>query len=159
MDVILKLLSENARLKTKDIAVMAGMTEEAARAAVAEYEKQGVIKGYHAIVDWEKTERQLVRAIIEINVSPKRDYGFEEIAERIARFSEVETIYLMSGGYDLAAIVSGKTFQEVAKFVSHKLSPLESVLSTATHFVLRTYKESGVILCDEEMDERGNASL
>ena len=159
MDAILKLLSENARLKTKDIAVMAGKTEVEARAQIEDYEKRGVIKGYHAIIDWEKTEREIVRAIIEINVTPKRDYGFEEIAERIARFPEVETVYLMSGGYDLAAIVSGKTFQEVAKFVSHKLSPLESVLSTATHFVLRTYKESGIVLCDEENDERGNASL
>ena len=159
MDVILKLLSENARLKTKDVAVMAGKTEEETRAIMAEYEKAGVIKGYHAIIDWDKTERQLVRAIIEINVSPKRDHGFEEIAERVARFNEVESVYLMSGGYDLAAIVSGKTFQEVAKFVSHKLSPLESVLSTSTHFVLRTYKESGVAFCDDETDERGNASL
>ncbi|HPU58822.1 MAG TPA: Lrp/AsnC family transcriptional regulator, partial [Candidatus Avimonas sp.] len=114
-----------------------------------------VIRGYKAVVDWEKTDRPYVTALIELRVTPKRDFGFDSIAETIMRFNEVESVYLMSGGYDLAVIVSGRTFKDIAMFVAKRLSTLDSVISTATHFVLQRYKESGIILRGEEKDERG----
>ncbi len=154
MDKILKLLDENARLTNDQIAVMLGMTAAAVDEAIEKYERDGVICGYKALIDWEKVDREYVVARIELKVSPKRDHGFEEIAKRIAQFHEVESVYLMSGGYDLAVTVSGKTFKEIALFVAQKLSTLDSVLSTATHFVLRKYKERGVSYMSEERDER-----
>ncbi|WP_312641441.1 Lrp/AsnC family transcriptional regulator [Hydrogenoanaerobacterium sp.] len=154
MDKLLKLLEDNARMSNAQLAVMLDTSEENVAAAIAQYEKEGVIHGYTTLIDWEKTGRDLVMARIEIKVSPKKDRGFEEIAETIMEFDEVETVYLMSGGYDLALTVKGKTFKDVAMFVAHKLSPLDSVLSTATHFVLRKYKERGFQVIGEERDER-----
>ena len=154
MDKLLTLLEDNARMPNEQLAVMLGKSEEEVAAAIAGYEKDGVIHGYKTLIDWEKAGRDLVTARIEIRVSPKKDRGFEEIAETIMEFDEVETVYLMSGGYDLALTVTGKTFKDVALFVAHKLSPLDSVLSTATHFVLRKYKERGFRVVGEERDER-----
>lgn len=154
MDKLLRLLEDNARMSNEQLAVMLDTSEEEIAAAIAQYEKEGVIHGYTALIDWEKTGRDLVEARIEICVSPKKDRGFEEIAETIAEFDEVQTIYLMSGGYDLALTVKGKTFKEIAMFVAHRLSPLDSVLSTSTHFVLRKYKERGFKVAGEERDER-----
>jgi DNA-binding Lrp family transcriptional regulator len=147
-------LEENARFTYAQLAAALDVSEQEVAAEVAALEREGIICGYKALVNWEKTDRALVCARIEIKVAPKRDLGFEEIAQNIMRFDEVDTVYLMSGGYDLAVTVSGKTFQEVALFVAHKLSPMESVQGTATHFVLRKYKERGVIVCGEEHDER-----
>ena len=113
-----------------------------------------MIRGYKALIDWERTDREYVTAIIELRVSPKRDSGFESIAQSIMRLEEVESVYLMSGGYDLSVVVSGRTFQEVAMFVAKRLSPMDAVLSTATHFVLRRYKDRGVMFLDEVRDER-----
>lgn len=155
MDKLLKLLDSDARLTNAQLAVMLGCPEEQVAAQIAEWERSGVIRGYKAVIDWEKTDRAYVTALIELRVSPKPDSGFESIAETVMRFDEVESVYLMSGGYDLAVTVNGRTFREVAMFVAKRLSPLDSVLSTATHFVLRRYKDSGVMFLGEPKDERG----
>ena len=154
MDRLLNLLEENARYTNEQLAVMLGRTEEDVAAAIEAYEKSGVIRGYKALVDWDKTGEDKIFARIEIKVTPKKDFGFEEIASTIMEFEEVQSVYLMSGGYDLALTVSGRNFKEVALFVAHRLSPLDSVNSTATHFVLKKYKERGAILVEEEKDER-----
>ncbi|MDD2954743.1 MAG: Lrp/AsnC family transcriptional regulator [Oscillospiraceae bacterium] len=154
MDKLLNLLAENARYTNAQLAVMLGRTEDEVAVAIEEYEKTGVIRGYKALVNWDKTGEDKIFARIEIKVTPKKDFGFEEIARTIMEFEEVESVYLMSGGYDLALTVSGKNFKEVAMFVAHRLSPLDSVNSTATHFVLKKYKERGAILVEEEQDER-----
>ena len=139
MDKLLKLLDTNARLSNAELAVMAGMTEDAVAAQIAAWEKNGVIRAYKALVDWDRTDREYVTAIIELRVTPKRDAGCEAIAETNAAWDEVESIYLMSGGYDFSIVVTGRTFKEVAMFVANRLSTLDSVVSTATHFVLRRY--------------------
>ena len=156
MDRILKILEDNARLSLEDMAAMVDSTPQAVAAAIDEYAKAGVIKGYKTLVDWDKTDFVRVRALIELKVSPKKDHGFDEIASTIARFPEVDSVMLMSGGYDLGLVMTGKSFQEIALFVALRLSPLDDVLSTATHFVLRTYKKDGVVYVDENnKDERG----
>lgn len=155
MNKLLTLLSENARLSNAQLAVMTGQSEEEVAAQIAQWERDGVIRGYHSVIDWDRTDRDYVIARIELRVSPRKDLGFEGIAETIMRFDEVESVYLMSGGYDLAVTVSGRSFKDVAMFVSKRLSTLDSVLSTATHFVLRKYKVDGAILLGEEKDERG----
>ncbi len=154
MERLLKLLEENARLSVEDLAAMLNQTPEAVAAQMDEYEKQGVIRGYKALVDWEKTGTDKVKAVIELRVRPKKSHGFDEIATAIASMREVQSVLLMSGGYDLQLIISGHSFQEIASFVAKRLSPLDDVLSTATHFVLRTYKKDGVAYGEEETDER-----
>lgn len=139
MDKLLKLLDANARLTDAQLATMLGRTEDEVRAQISELEKSGAIRAYKAVVDWDKTDRDCVTAIIELKVIPRRDVGFEGIAEQIMAFEEVESVYLMSGGYDLSVRVNGRSFQEIAAFVAKRLAPLESVQSTATHFVLRRY--------------------
>lgn len=155
MDKLLKLLDANARLTDAQLATMLGRTEDEVRAQISELEKSGAIRAYKAVVDWDKTDRDCVTAIIELKVIPRRDVGFEGIAEQIMAFEEVESVYLMSGGYDLSVRVNGRSFQEIAAFVAKRLAPLESVQSTATHFVLRRYKESHVPFLGESKDERG----
>lgn len=155
MDKLLELLDSNPRLTNQQLSVMLGRSEKEVADQIAKWEREGVIRGYKAVVDWEKTDRPYVTALIELRVTPKRDFGFDSIAETIMRFNEVESVYLMSGGYDLAVIVSGSTFKDIAMFVAKRLSTLDSVISTATHFVLQRYKDSGIILRDEEKDERG----
>ena len=124
-------------------------------AQMAELEKAGVVRGYKALIDWDRTDRKYVTALIELRVTPQRNYGFDDLAERIMKFEEVETVYLMSGGFDLMVIVNGCTFKDVAMFVAKRLSTLDSVVSTATHFVLRRYKDRGVLFLGEDVDERG----
>ncbi|HIV88046.1 MAG TPA: Lrp/AsnC family transcriptional regulator [Candidatus Pygmaiobacter gallistercoris] len=156
MDRILRILEDNARLSLEDIAAMTDKTPQEVAAAIDGYAKEGIIKGYKTLIDWDKTDFVRVRALIELRVSPKKDHGFDEIASTIARFPEVDSVMLMSGGYDLGLVMTGKSFQEIAMFVALRLSPLDDVLSTATHFVLRTYKKDGVIFVDENSkDERG----
>lgn len=155
MDKLLKLLDTNARLTTAQMAAMLNTTAEDVEAKMAKLEQDGVVRAYKALIDWERTDRECVTAVIELRVTPKRDYGFEGIAETVMRFDEVESVYLMSGGYDLLVTVTGRTFKEVSMFVAKRLSTLESVISTATHFVLRRYKESGVMFLGEQKDERG----
>ncbi len=154
MNKLLKLLEKDARLTTAQLAAMMDCTEKEVADQIRALEKDGTIRAYQAMIDWGRTDRAYVTAMIELKVTPKRDYGFEAIAEQIMRFEEVETVYLMSGGYDLSVVVSGRTFQEVAMFVAKRLSTLESVVSTATHFVLRRYKEKGVPFLCEPKDER-----
>ena len=155
MDKLLKLLDSNARLTDEQLATMLNISEAEVRAQIAKLEKDGAIRAYKAVVDWDKTERSCVTAIIELKVTPRRDVGFEGIAEQIMAFEEVESVYLMSGGYDLSVRVTGRSFQEIAAFVAKRLAPLDSVISTATHFVLRRYKESNVMFLGENQDERG----
>ena len=150
MEKLLKLLDENARLSNEQMAVMLGMTPEEVAAEIDRLEKQGVIRGYKTVINWDKTQREYVTALIELKVTPKRDLGFDEIAHTIAAFEEVQDVYLMSGGFDVAVMLNGRTFQEIAMFVARRLSPLDSVISTATHFVLTRYKDGGVILNSEE---------
>jgi DNA-binding Lrp family transcriptional regulator len=159
MNEIIKLLEENARYTNEEIAIMLNLSAEEIRAQIAQLEKEGVIRGYKVILDREKLSENYVEALIELKVTPKRDFGFDEIADKIAQFSEVEDVYLMSGGFDLALIVTGKTFKDIALFVSQRLATLDSVVSTATHFVLSRYKEKGVLINNNSLDERGNASL
>lgn len=154
MDRLLSLLQANARLTNQQLAVMLGREEKDVEAAIAAYEKAGVIRGYQAVIDWDKTDSPTVFARIEIKVTPKKDFGFEEIARTIMDLEQVQSVSLMSGGYDLAVTVSGKTFRDIALFVAHRLSPIESVNSTATHFILKKYKERGIVLEEEVQDER-----
>ncbi|MBO7218122.1 MAG: Lrp/AsnC family transcriptional regulator [Clostridia bacterium] len=156
---LLKLLDKNARYTNAELAVMLGMAEEDVAKEIAELEKEGFIRGYKTVIDWEKLDTSYVSALIELKVSPQADYGFEEIAKRVMMYPEVESVYLMSGGYDLCVMVKSKTFQQVAMFVAKELSTIDAVVSTATHFVLRRYKELDVILCDDEQDDRGRVSL
>lgn len=152
---VLKLLARNARYTHEEIAVMLDITEDEVNKIVKELEKDGVLKGYKAIVDWEKTDGAYVSAIIELNVVPKAGLGFEEVAEKIMKYPQVESVYLMSGVYDLNVVVKGKTLQEIAWFVAKELSTIDSVTSTTTHFVLRRYKEMDVELVSGNDDGRG----
>lgn len=154
MERILHILEENARISLEDLAAMAGKTTQEVAKQIDAWQQQHVINGYRALIDWDKVDTQRVQAIIELRVSPKRDCGFDEIAATIARFDEVDSVLLMSGGYDLSLVLNGKSFQEIALFVAKRLSPLDDVLSTATHFVLRTYKKDGVLYGLEPADER-----
>jgi DNA-binding Lrp family transcriptional regulator len=155
MDKLLSLLSENARLTVSQIASMLNMSEKEVSEQIDRYEKDGIIRGYKAIVNWEKVDRNKASALIELRVTPKRDRGFDEIANRIIQFEEVESVYLISGGYDLAVKVRGKSMQDIAMFVMRRLSTLDSVLSTATHFILTRYKDDNVILNSvDEQEER-----
>ncbi len=156
---LLKLLNKDSRTSEKDLATMLGCTEEEIRAEILEMEREGVIRGYKAVIDWERLDEAYVSAIIELKVTPKAGYGFEEIAAKIMRYPEVESVYLMSGVYDLNVVVKGRTFHEVARFVAKELSTIESVTSTATHFVLRRYKEMDVELLGDGVDERGSYLL
>ncbi|MBO5200911.1 MAG: Lrp/AsnC family transcriptional regulator [Clostridia bacterium] len=155
---LLKLLGKNARYSVAELATMLGADEKTVKDQIFEMEKSGLIRGYKAVIDWEKLDSAAVSALIELKVSPQADYGFEEIAKRVMMYPEVESVYLMSGGYDLCVTVRSKTFQQVAMFVAKELSTIDAVVSTATHFILRRYKELDVILTDGD-DDRGNFSL
>lgn len=151
---IIKLLSENARYTYDQMAKMLGATADKVEAEVKALEEEGVIKGYKTIVDIEKCEDAPVSAMVELNVIPKADLGFEEVAQRVAAYPQVESVYLMSGGYDLNVVVKGKSLHDIARFVARELATIDSVTSTATHFVMRRYKEMDVILCENEGDDR-----
>ncbi len=159
MDKILQMLESDARLTASQIATMLEKEEGEIKDKIKVYEKEGVIVGYQALVDWDKTDREYVSAVIEVKVVPQRDRGFDKIAEKIYHYDEVKSLYLMSGSYDLQVIIEGKTLKEVAQFVAQKLAPLEYITSTATHFVLRKYKDKGVIYEAPERDERGNCEI
>ena len=154
----LTLLENDARLTPEQLAVMLDKDVGDIKRQLSLYEKDGVILGYKTLVDWDKTDREYVSAIIELKVAPQRDRGFDRVAEMIYNYPEVQSLYLMSGGFDLALIIEGKTMKEVAYFVAQKLAPIEDVISTATHFVLRKYKDKGVVYGVIETDERGNCN-
>ncbi len=156
MDKLLELLSENSSFTNKELALMLGEPEDYIAAQIKEYEQNGIIKGYQALVDWEKVPDAMVTAIIELKVTPKKETGFDEIAEQIMAFDEVSSMYLMAGSFDLSVFVNGKTMQDVASFVARKLSCIDGVIATATHFMLKAYKIGGVSLTDDDSasDER-----
>lgn len=153
-ELILELIEKNSRINPEDLAVMLGISEVDVINEIQQMEKEQIICGYHTLINWDKTSKDSVTALIEVRVTPQRGEGFDKIAERIYRFHEVKAVYLMSGGFDLTVIIEGSTLKEVALFVSQKLSALDSVLSTATHFVLKRYKDHGVIFEERKKDER-----
>lgn len=154
MDALLELLSSNASLAPADMAAMLGVSETEVRDRMRALAAERVVLGYRAVLNEEKLGRDLVRAVIEVRITPERGGGFDKLAERIAKYAEVRSCHLMSGGYDLLVEVEGKNLREVATFVSEKLSTIQGVLSTATHFVLRAYKEQGVLMKHELSEER-----
>lgn len=154
MDPLLKLLHENAALKPAQLAAMLGATEGEVTARIKAYEADQVILGYRTVLNEDKLGRDIVRALIEVKITPERGGGFDRLAERISKYSEVHSCYLMSGGYDLLVVIEGNNLREVAAFVSEKLATIQGVLSTATHFMLRAYKEQGVLMAREQNEER-----
>lgn len=152
---LLKLLAQNARYTVDDLAVMVGVEASEIEKEIKELEDAGIIRGYKAVIDWESLDGAYVSALIELKVIPQYEYGFERVAQTIMKYNEVETVYLMSGAYDLCVIVKGKTFREVAMFVAKELATMNEVTSTATHFVLRRYKELDVELVGSDDDDRG----
>ena len=151
---ILSLLEKNSRIDIKDVAVMFGVSEVEVANEIAAMEKENIICGYNTIIDWSKTGDEKVIALIEVKVTPQRGLGFDKIAERLYQYNEVTSVYLMSGGFDFTVIIEDKTMKAVAQFVADKLSPLETVLSTSTHFVLKKYKDYGTVLGSTHKDER-----
>ena len=151
---LLTVIEKNSRIDLKELAVILGVQEVDVVNELAALEAEGVICGYHTLIDWEKTSNDKVSALIEVRVTPQRGQGFDSVAERIYRYPEVRSVYLMSGGYDLMVILEGKSLREISAFVSDKLSTLEQVLSTATHFILRKYKDHGTVLSQKKEDER-----
>ena len=133
---------------------MSGMTVEEVNAEIKRYEEEKIVLGYKAIIDWDSTDREAVTALIEVSITPQRGEGFDRIAERIYQYDEVESVYLMSGAFDLTVIISGRTLKEVAQFVSQRLAPLEGVTGTATHFILKKYKEKHLIFEKQAPGER-----
>lgn len=152
---ILELLQENSKYTASDIATMLALDIEVVQKDIEEMEKEQIICRYSALINWDKTDKKdNVTALIEVKVTPQRGEGFDRVAERIYKFKEVKSLYLMSGGFDFTVIIEGKTMKEVALFVGQKLAPLESVISTATHFVLKKYKDYGVTFEETKKDER-----
>lgn len=151
---LLAIVEKNSRIDLKELAVILGTEEITLANELAAMEAEGVICGYHTLIDWEKTSIEKVTALIEVRVTPQRGQGFDSIAERIYKYPEVRSVYLISGGYDLMVILEGKSLREVSNFVSDKLSTLDTVLSTATHFILKKYKDHGTILNLKKDDER-----
>lgn len=151
---VLGLIEKNSRIDLKELAVLLGSTEAQIANEIADMEKENIISGYHTLINWENTSEEKMTAMIEVTVTPQRGVGFDSIAERIYNFSEVKAIYLMSGGYDFLIMLEEKTMRAVSQFVSEKLAPLEEVRGTATHFVLKKYKDHGTVLNEEKQDER-----
>lgn len=151
---ILHLIEKNSRMDIKEMAVLLGREEAEVSKELAAMEEEGIICGYHTLINWEKTNIEKVSALIEVRITPQRGQGFDHIAERIYNYPEVHAVSLISGGYDLLVSLEGKTLKEVSQFVSDKLSTLDGVLSTATHFVLKKYKDHGTILSKAHQDER-----
>jgi len=156
---ILNVIEKNSRIDVKELAVILGLNEIDVANELKAMEEEGVICGYHTLIDWEKTSIEKVSALIEVKVTPQRGQGFDNIAERIYQYPEVNAVYLISGGFDLLVSLEGKTLKEVSLFVSDKLSTLETVISTSTHFVLKKYKDHGTVLGKKEVDEREQFTL
>lgn len=154
MNKILELLEKNSTLTVHDIAVMLDKDDSEVAAAIEQFKKDGIILGSKLLINWEKTSRELVTALIELKVTPQFGKGFDQIAERFYQYEQVKTVYLMSGGYDIALMIEGRTLNEVAMFVAEQLSPMDTVVSTATHFVLKKYKQDGVLFEKPQQDER-----
>jgi len=151
---LLRLIEHNARLTQPELAVMLGTTEEAIAAELETLHNDDIILGYTTVVNWEKTKRESVTALIEVRLMPQRDQGFDKIAQHMYRFPQVTSCYLMSGGFDLMLIIEDSTLREVASFISNKVAPIEGVVSTATHFILKKYKSNGIVFEDKPVDRR-----
>ena len=151
---ILRTIAKDSRIDMDELAIRLGCTKDELTVAIAEMEADKVICGYPTLIDWDKLSEEKVTALIELKVTPQRGQGFDKIAERIYKFDEVESVYLMSGGFDLTVIIRGKSMREVSRFVFEKLAPMESIQSTATHFVLKKYKDQGIVMQFESDDER-----
>jgi len=151
---ILEILEKNSRIEIEQLAIMINMPREEVLKQIKELEDSNIILGYNTMIDWEKTEKESVTALIEVKVTPQRGLGFDSVAERIYRFPQVKSCYLMSGGYDLAVIIEGANIKEIAMFVAKRLSAIECVLSTATHFILKRYKDNSVIFDKKQKDNR-----
>lgn len=151
---ILSYLEKNSKMDPKEIAILLGTEPDVVENEIRKMEEEKIICGYHTMIDWDKTSSEMVTALIEVRVTPQRGQGFDSIAERIYKYPEVRSVYLISGGYDLMVILEGKTLKEVSQFVTDKLSTLDSVLSTATHFILKKYKDHGTIFDQKIKDER-----
>lgn len=154
MEEILEILESNARATAEEIALMLDKSVEEVRETIKKLEEDNVIVGYNTLINWDKSSKENVTALIEVKVTPQRGQGFDKVAERIYRYPQVKACYLMSGGFDLTVIIEGKSMKDVALFVAEKLAPLDSVLSTATHFVLKKYKDEGVIFEENNKDDR-----
>ena len=151
---ILSYLEKNSKMDPREIAILLGTEPDVVENEIRKMEEEKIICGYHTMIDWDKTSSEMVTALIEVRVTPQRGQGFDSIAERIYKYPEVRSVYLISGGYDLMVILEGKTLKEVSQFVTDKLSTLYSVLSTATHFILKKYKDHGTIFDQKIKDER-----
>ena len=151
---ILAAIEKNSRIDLKELAVLLGKNEADVMNEISAMETEGIICGYHTLINWEKTSKEKVTALIEVRVTPQRNQGFDKIAERIYNFPEVNAVYLISGGYDLLITIEGKSLKEISSFVSYKLSTLEYILSTATHFILKKYKDHGTVFAQEHEDFR-----
>ena len=150
---LLTLLEKDSTMSLAQLSALLGEPEESVRSRIEELEKHKVILGYQAVIDWEKTQREAVTALIEVNVRPQRGNGYDRIAERIYQYEEVESCYLMSGSFDMTVIISGRSLREVAQFVANKLAPIEDVTGTATHFILQTYKEKNIVFNRQQVQE------
>lgn len=151
---ILAVIEKNSRIDLNDLAMMFGTTEAEVANEIAQMEKEHIICGYHTLINWDNTNNEKVTALIEVKVTPQRGLGFDKIAERMYNFPDVRAVYLMSGGFDFTVIIEEKTMKEVAQFVTDKLAPLEAVRGTATHFILKKYKDHGTVLAENNKDER-----
>jgi len=151
---LLRLIEHNARLTQPELAVMLGVTEEEIADELDKLRKEDIILGYTTVVNWDKTQRESVTALIEVRLTPQRDQGFDRIAQHLFRFPQVTSCYLMSGGFDLMLIIEDSTLKEVASFISNKVAPIDGVVSTSTHFILKKYKSNGVVFEDRPVDRR-----
>lgn len=151
---ILEAIEKNARIDLKDLAVILGIDEVLLANEIADMEKEKIICGYHTLINWDDTSDEKVTALIEVQVTPQRGLGFDKIAERMYNYTEVRAVYLMSGGFDFTVILEGKSMKEVAQFVTERLAPLEAIRGTATHFILKKYKDHGTVLVKNNKDER-----
>ena len=151
---LLTVIEKNSRIDLKELAVILGISEQDVLNELENLEKEGVICGYHTLIDWDKTSVEKINALIEVRVTPQRGQGFDKIAERIYNYPEVSSVYLISGAYDLLVTMDGSSLKDIAEFVSDKLSTLDTVLSTATHFILKKYKDHGIIFENKHSDER-----
>jgi len=156
---LLKLIENDASLTAEQLAVMLAKEVGDIKTLIEKYEKNGVILGRKALIDWDKTDREYVTAFIEVKIQPQRDLGFDKVAERIYNYPEVKSLYLMSGGFDFVVMLEGKTMKEIAYFVAQKLATIEFVTATSTHFVLKKYKDKGVIYTSPAVDERGEGGV
>lgn len=151
---ILTIIEKNSKIDIKDLAILLGVSEVEVANEIADMEKELIICGYYTLINWDNTNDEKVTALIEVRVTPQRGLGFDKIAERIYNFDEVHAVYLMSGGFDFTVIIQEKTMKAVAQFVSSRLAPMDAILSTATHFVLKKYKDHGTVLAEKSSDER-----